>query len=202
MLTDSVKTQLKKEFGSMKNPVILSFRKDNSKLSEKIAKFLSELSKLSNKILINNDELNLSCHGDPCIVITKKNSKPRIRFMAVPEEGVFKAFIKTITMISNDKHDLSKRTIGFLNDLNQKIEIKVFITKNCGWCPPTMLKMFSFSVYSQYIETTAIDCYTFPEIAQKYNVVGVPKVIINDKVEFVGFKEENEVLGHIFGAIN
>jgi hypothetical protein len=65
-----------------------------------------------------------------------------------------------------------------------------------------MLKLYSFALVSDFITATAIDCYAFSQLAIKYNVAAVPKVVINDKVEFVGFKEENEILGHIFGAIS
>ncbi len=41
----------------------------------------------------------------------------------------------------------------------------------------------------------------FPHVAQKYTVMGVPKVIINDKIEFVGALPEEHFLEHILLAI-
>jgi hypothetical protein len=50
------------------------------------------------------------------------------------------------------------------------------------------------------IKADVIDASEFPALAQKYTVIGVPKIIINEKVEFVGaFNEdlfaEQAVLG-------
>ncbi|MDQ7055508.1 MAG: thioredoxin family protein [Persephonella sp.] len=87
-----------------------------------------------------------------------------------------------------------------MEELDRPVNIKIFITKSCGWCPPLMLKIFSFAMVSDYITATAIDCYAFSDLAVEYTVSTVPKVVINDRVEFVGYKEENEILGHIFGA--
>ena len=122
--------------------------------------------------------------------------------MGKPDGGEFPYFIKTILMVSRNEYDLKERTVEFLEEIDKSVEIKIFITKSCGWCPPTMLKVFSFAMANENIMATAIDCYEFPEMAAKYNVAAVPKVVINDKVEFVGLKEENEILGHIFGAIS
>ena len=158
------------------------------------------MASISEKI-IYRQENKLKCYGYPCIGIKTTDIDPGIRFLGKPDEGEFPAFIKTILMVSRNEYDLTERTVEFLEELDRPVDIKVFITKSCGWCPPTMLKIFSFALVSNYITATAIDCYAFNKLAIKYNVAAVPKVVINNKVEFVGLKEENEILGYIFGAV-
>jgi len=51
------------------------------------------------------------------------------------------------------------------------------------------------------ITATAIDCNNFPELANKYTVSSVPKTVINDTVEFVGLKEDNDFFGYIVKGI-
>jgi hypothetical protein len=42
----------------------------------------------------------------------------------------------------------------------------------------------------------------FPDLAIKYNIIGVPKIIINEKVEFVGaFNEDLFAENVLLGAI-
>jgi predicted DsbA family dithiol-disulfide isomerase len=36
------------------------------------------------------------------------------------------------------------------------------------------------------IKAEIIECQEFPELAQHYQVMGVPKTVINDRAEFVG----------------
>lgn len=55
---------------------------------------------------------------------------------------------------------------------------------------------------NEYITATAIDCYIFSDLAVKYNVATVPKIVINDKVEQIGLKDENQLLGSIFASIS
>jgi len=200
MLSEELKQKLKKEFEALIDPVELVLNKNNSKLSDEIEKILKELSSVSEKIIYRQSK-NLKCHGYPCISVQTPDKDSGIRFMGKPDGGEFPAFIKTILMVSKNDYDLTERTVEFLEQLDKPVDIKVFITKSCGWCPPAMLKMFSFALVSNYITATAIDCYAFNGLALKYNVAAVPKVVINDKIEFVGMKEENEILGHIFGAV-
>ena len=42
--------------------------------------------------------------------------------------------------------------------------------------------------------------YEFPQLALKYMVMGVPKVVINEKVEFVGAYPEDKFLEQILLA--
>ncbi len=40
----------------------------------------------------------------------------------------------------------------------------------------------------------------FPELAERYNVYAVPKVVINDSVEFVGAQPEPQFLRYVLQA--
>jgi len=51
------------------------------------------------------------------------------------------------------------------------------------------------------IRADVIDATEFPAIAQKYEVIGVPKVVINEKVEFTGAFNEDLFAEHaLLGA--
>ncbi len=197
MISEEIKNNLSKVFKNLIDPVNLILDKDNSQLSNNIKELLEEISNLSEKI--NYLEENLYCIGKPCIAINSTKDFG-IRYMGMPSGGEFKTFIDAILMVSKNEYDLSERTVEILEMLDKPVEVKVFITKSCGWCPLVLKKMYSFAMASDYIKTYAIDCHDFQNLALEYNVSTVPKVVINDKIEFVGFKEENDILGHIMSA--
>ncbi|WP_457625409.1 thioredoxin family protein [Persephonella sp.] len=200
MLSEDIKKQLEKEFKELIDPVELVLHKDGSELSDEIEDLLKDISSISEKIHYRQSSL-IECFDYPCIAVNTVEKDFGIRFMGKPDGGEFNPFIKTILMVSKNEYDLTERTVELIEELDRQVDIKIFITKGCGWCPPVMLKMFSFALVSDYINATAIDCYAFQDLALKYNVAAVPKVVINDKAEFVGLREENEILGHIFGAV-
>jgi len=42
------------------------------------------------------------------------------------------------------------------------------------------------AVASERVRATAIEATEFPELSRAYQVMGVPKVVINDRVQFEG----------------
>ena len=200
MLNDSLKENLIKEFKKLKNPVKIVLRKGDNKLSEKLEKILKEVSTLSEKLSFEISD-RLDCIDYPCFSIFKDNKDIGIRYMGSVEGGEFKNLIDSIKLVSTGDIQLEDRTLSFLEELDKPIDLKVFITISCGWCPPTVLKCYNFTLANLNIRTTVIDCFSFPELANRYNVITVPKIVINDKVELVGYRSENEILGSIFSAI-
>ena len=44
----------------------------------------------------------------------------------------------------------------------------------------------AFALANPNVKAEVIECQEFPEVAQHYQVSGVPKTVINDRSEFVG----------------
>jgi hypothetical protein len=54
---------------------------------------------------------------------------------------------------------------------------------------------------SDYITAEVVDVNEFPQIGIKYNVFGVPKTVINEKIEFISVVPENVFLEHVLAAV-
>jgi len=201
MFPEGADTFLKKRFNELIDPVKLILRKSGKDIDRDIEKVLESISTFSEKISIEINE-SLSCIDAPCISIQTTEKDFGIRFMGKPDGGEFKTFIDTIVMVSRNEYDLSERTVELIEQIDRPGERKGGITNTCGWCPPAVLKSYSFAMVNEYITATAIDCYIFSDLAVKYNVATVPKIVINDKVEQIGLKDENQLLGSIFASIS
>ena len=57
------------------------------------------------------------------------------------------------------------------------------------------------SVASDRVRSTVIEATEFPELSRAYRVMGVPKVVINDRVQFEGAVPEAEFLGAVLRAV-
>ncbi|MEZ0323028.1 MAG: thioredoxin family protein [Hydrogenothermaceae bacterium] len=134
----------------------------------------------------------------PAIGILDKNGKVRVVFLGSPK---FEGLVESIKIFSSGNHNFSERILNFLDMIDKPVDIKVFTTQGCGWCYPAIVKAVSFAYLSEFINVFIYDCYSFPDLATSYNVITVPKTVINDKVEFVGPKDDNEFFGYILAAI-
>ena len=133
-------------------------------------------------------------------VIGKKDYGVRIYGMPFGYE--LQTFVEAIINVSKGSTDLSQKTRDVLKDVKSPVQIKVFVTLTCPHCPGAAAIAHKLAIDYDNIKADVIEGSEFPDLNMKYNVMGVPKIVINDKVDFVGeFNEdlfaEHVVLGSI-----
>ena len=57
------------------------------------------------------------------------------------------------------------------------------------------------AVESAHVTADVFEAMEFPDLARRYSVRGVPKIVINDRVEFVGAQPETECVRYIKESI-
>jgi len=58
------------------------------------------------------------------------------------------------------------------------------------------------AIASTHITAQCIDANEFPELSQRYQVMAVPKIVINDAVEFEGALPERDFLAAVLRAVS
>jgi thioredoxin family protein len=58
------------------------------------------------------------------------------------------------------------------------------------------------AIASARVTAECIEATEFPELSQRYRVMAVPKIVINDKVEFEGALPERDFLGAVLRAVD
>lgn len=138
------------------------------------------------------------CKYSPATAITDDKGVAKVVFYG---ELKLDAFLESVKIFQKGNYQVSDRILDFLDMIDKEVNIKVFTTQSCGWCFPAVIKAVSFAYLSEKIKVEVLDCYSFPELATSYNVITVPKTVINDRVEFVGSKDDNEFFGYIIKAV-
>ncbi|MEM0058549.1 MAG: thioredoxin family protein [Candidatus Bathyarchaeia archaeon] len=123
-----------------------------------------------------------------------------LRFYGLPYGYEFGTFLEGITSVSRGRADLSEETREKLKGVKAPVHIQVFVTLTCPYCPSVASLAFKFAVESDMVRADVIDVSEFPHIGHKYGVMGVPKTVINEKVEFLGAVPEEVFLEHILLA--
>lgn len=57
------------------------------------------------------------------------------------------------------------------------------------------------AIESERVRADVIEANEFPDLVRRYGVRGVPKVVINDRVEFVGALPEQYFVEHLKSAV-
>jgi predicted DsbA family dithiol-disulfide isomerase len=57
------------------------------------------------------------------------------------------------------------------------------------------------SIASDRIRSECVEANEFPELSQRYQVMAVPKIVINDRVEFEGAIPEGDFVNAVLQAV-
>ena len=120
-----------------------------------------------------------------------------VRLYGLPYGYEFQTLMSALTIVSQGKTDLSEETKSKLRAIRTPVHIQVFVTLTCPHCPSAASMAHKFAVESDVIKADVIDAGEFPELATKYGVMGVPKIVVNEQIEFVGAVPENVFLEHV-----
>ena len=132
----------------------------------------------------------------PALVIMG-NKDYGVRIYGVPYGYELQTLISAVVNVSRGTTDLSDKTKTILADVKSPVHIQVFVTLTCPHCPVAASIAHKLAIESDMISADVIDAGEFPTLAQKYAVIGVPKIIINEKVEFVGAFNEDLFAEHV-----
>jgi len=120
-----------------------------------------------------------------------------IRIYGIPYGYEFSAFIEAIVNVSKGATNLSEETKRKLKSIDKPVHIQVFVTLTCPYCPLVTSLAHKFAIENDLITADMIEAAEFPHLAQKYSVMGVPKVVINEQIEFVGVLPEENFLQQV-----
>ena len=162
---------------------------------EETLKFLNEMIALSDKIKLEvlnfaNEKEKAASFGInkvPAIVITDKDKTDRgIRFYGAPAGYEINSFLASLFEASGLSEPLPTDILNRVKSIDKEIHIQVFVTPSCPHCPGAVVTAHKLAFENKNIKADMVECTVFPNEASKYNVSGVPKIIINEKYELVG----------------
>jgi predicted DsbA family dithiol-disulfide isomerase len=58
------------------------------------------------------------------------------------------------------------------------------------------------AIASAHVTADVVEVSEFPDLAQRYHIYGVPKIVINDVVEFEGARPEPQFMAEVLRAVD
>jgi glutaredoxin-like protein len=175
-------------------------------LVEELASLHPDLSAESRSYLSDREWVkDLAIERIPAIAVLREREDPGVRLYGRIEGYEFAALIDAILDTSADTSALSEETTATLADLERRVHIQVFSTPTCPHCPHAVRLAHQFALASENVSADAIEVTGYPELAERYQIAGVPKTVVEDtaagrREEFVGAGPEAMLLEHILKA--
>jgi len=210
LIPDEHKEHIRSELNEkLENPVkIIMFTQDIE------CQFCAETRQLINELAALNDKLKVKIYDFiadsekakeygidkvPAITITGEKDYG-IKFYGMPFGYELQTLLEGVINVSRGRTDISEETKKKLREIKTPVHIQVFVTLTCPYCPIVASIAHKFAIENDLIKVDVIDSSEFPHLGLKYGVMGVPKTVINEKIEFVGPVPEKTFLEHVLLA--
>ncbi len=151
--------------------------------------FISEFSELSKKINLHvrdfeKDKEEAAKYGVdkiPAIVILDEAKNDLgIKYYGPPAGYEINSFIVTLLEVSGVEESLDATIEKRIKAIDKDIHIQVFVSLQCPYCPGAVIAGHKLAFLNSKIKGDMIETSVFPHVANKYNVAGVPRVVINE----------------------
>lgn len=128
-------------------------------------------------------------------VCREDGSSSGIWFHGVPGGHEFNSFVIALYNVAGPGQQIDPETEERLKKLDKNLNIKVLVSLSCTMCPETVMSAQKAAAVSENIEAEMFDLAHFPQLKEKYKVMSVPCMIVNDEQVFFGKKGMEEIAG-------
>ncbi|MGH8102933.1 MAG: protein disulfide oxidoreductase [bacterium] len=187
-LSDKDKETLRAKLAALDKPVKLllfsqiigcpTCREAESMLKE----FVGFSPKLSLEIKAPVTEKELAARYDvkgmPLLILLGDGDKDYgIRFYGTPSGYEYRTLLEDVLAVSQGKIGLKPATVERLNALPAPVDITVFVTPTCVYCPQAVFLAHQMALACEKITATMVECLEFQDWAEAHQVMGVPKSV-------------------------
>ncbi|HOW27593.1 MAG TPA: thioredoxin family protein [Elusimicrobiota bacterium] len=210
LLNENVRQTIQRRLQELPGPVKLLFFKENvsCQTCDIAQQLVGELEKLSenlnvetyNRLIDDKKAAEYGVDKSPAFVL-EGPAGARVRYFGLPVGYEFAAFLDDLKDVASGRADISPDTQQKLSGIQKPVHIQVFVTSTCPYCPPAVRTAHKLAINFPGITADMVQAEEFPALARKYDVQGVPKIVVNDTVHFVGAQPEQSFTEAILKAV-
>ena len=181
-------SQLNAVFARMAQPLVLELSLDDRAVSRELQGYMEELASLTDKlsVKITNTE-----EDAPCVRVCREDgSWTGLAFHGVPGGHEFTSFVLGLYNAAGPGQPLEEDVEAAIAGIGKKLDIQVLVSLSCTMCPELVVAAQKVAAESENVTAEIYDVNHFPALREKYNVMSVPCLVINDG-ETVTFGKKN-----------
>jgi glutaredoxin-like protein len=213
MLDDKIKEEVTKKFNILQNPVTLivftqdgliqvpglecAMCKDNRMLMEDVASLSDKLNIEVYDFLKDKEAVEQYKIDKIPATVVKGETDRGIRIFGIPSGYEFAALLNAIDIVSSGESGLNDTTREKLKAVSKPVHIQVFVTLTCPYCSSAVAMAHRIALESDNITADMVNAQEFPVLSHKYDVFAVPKIIINEEIQFEGSVPEDVFLSNV-----
>ena len=207
LLNDGLRAQLKGVLARLeKNVTLVSIVDESNSKSIELRDLILDIADLDERVSAEiynkgeNIEVENKINADKYPVVALLDSDKKysgVKFHGVPGGHELNSFILAIYNLGSAGQQISEDTLNNIKKIDKDINIKVCVSLSCHLCPDVVVSSQRIAIENEKVEAEMIDISNFKEIKDKFKVMSVPAIIVNDEQIYFGAKKIDEIINII-----
>jgi glutaredoxin-like protein len=210
LLNDEIAEKVKEELADLAKPVelVVFTQEFECEYCAETRQLVEEIAALSDRItadvynFVTDAEKaeELGVDKIPAIAVLGEGDYG-VRFYGIPAGYEFVSLLHAIKLVAAGKPDLSDETLEALAGVSEPVHLQVFVTPTCPYCQHSVMLAHQLAVASPNVRADMVEAQEFPHLAIKYQVMGVPRTVINENAHIEGAVPESTVMEKLQEAL-
>ena len=169
--------QLNAVFSRMGSGLILQLTLDDREVSQELKAYMEELASLTDKLTV---AYGGSEEYAPCVkVLRSDGSETGLAFHGVPGGHEFTGFVLGLYNAAGPGQPLEEDVRSAIAEVGKQ-DMKVLVSLSCTMCPELVMAAQRIAAENGNVTAEVYDLTHFPDLRDRYNVMSVPCLVIND----------------------
>lgn len=204
-LDNELRQQLVAVVDRFENPVeIVVFKDPNNEESVNIENAVKDIASISPEKLKfssynegENKELEtkVKVTRTPTIAILDKDGNyTGLKYSSLPSGHELNSFILGLYNVAGPGQKVATESLEKIEKINKPVNIKIGISLSCTKCPKTVQATQRIATLNKNVEMEMINIFTFQDFKNRYDIMSVPAIIVDDQHIYFGEKTVEDML--------
>ena len=195
LFTAQMRQQLDTVFSRMERPLLLKLYLDSRPISAELEHFITALTALSDKLELDVCDRDAEETFAPCVEVCQSDGTlTGLAFHGVPSGHEFTSFVLGLYNAAGPGQAIDKGTMQQIESITKPTDIKILVTLSCTMCPDLVAATQRIAAANPNITANVYDIHHFEDLKNRYRVMSVPCMVIDDKDVYFGKKTVQQIL--------
>lgn len=192
-ITPQMRAQLQTVFDKMENPLVLKLYVDQKPVSKELTDYVTALVSMTDKLTMEVEQES----GEPflpCVRLFRNKKDTGLAFHGVPGGHEFTSFVLGMYNAAGPGQSLDEPTRQEIAAIQKPVEIKILVSLSCTMCPELVVAAQHIAALSDNVKVDVYDIRHFPSLKDRYHVMSVPCMVINEEQVHFGKKNIRQLM--------
>ena len=197
LFTGDVLAQLNAVFDRMQRPLKLALYLDEKPVSRELEAYMNEMAGLTDKLSVEKHQASPEDQA-PCVkVCLADGTWTGLAFHGVPGGHEFTSFVLGLYNAAGPGQAIDPAAKERIAKISEPLHMRIMVSLSCTMCPELVTAAQKIAAENENVTAEVFDLNHYPEMKDKYNVMSVPCMVVNDSRVSFGKKNIQQLLDFI-----